>query len=298
MRTKMSFNPTCSRMIHAVVAAVSVLVVSAPAIGQVAQEGMKRKPRAPEAQTVKFTSEDGVHIEADYYAPTVPGNERVPVAILIHMYPADRTSWRPLVPGLLKAGFAVLAYDIRGTGGSMEPAEKKLKQCYIAKDPEHFNDAWKDTRAAKEWLSGQPRCDVSRIALIGASIGSSISLHYASQDKAVKAVVCLSPGLDYLGVDSVDHIKKCSDRAILLISPKSEYKHVKKLLKAAGGAAKGKKFSGTNKQHGTNLLKSDDAKKVKRQITVFLKRAMPAEQVGEEEEMPVKSKKRPRARRA
>jgi dienelactone hydrolase len=211
-----------------------------------------------------------VKIAADYYAPDVKPEERAPVAILIHMYPADRTSWEPLVPKLAAAGFAVLAYDIRGNGGSTEPADKNLAKMYKDQDPALFKDAWKDAEAAKKWLSTRPECDMKRIAMIGASIGCSIALEFGSRDRAVKAIVCLSPGTNYFDVDSVAHIKKCGQRAILLMSPRTEQEAVKKLVRASGGVAQGEEYPGSREQHGTGMLLAPYGDKVKKRIIEFV----------------------------
>jgi pimeloyl-ACP methyl ester carboxylesterase len=179
------------------------------------------------------------------------------------MYPADRKSWAPLAPMLQKAGIATLAYDIRGTGESVKPADKKLPDKYAQRDTAHFNGAWQDTAAAKAWLSKQPECDVERIALIGASIGCSISLDYGGRDTAVKSIICLSPGTSYFGVDSVAAIKKCTHPAILLLSPREEYGEIEKLIEASGGAAKGLKFPGGREHHGTKMLEQSYGERVK-----------------------------------
>lgn len=213
-------------------------------------------PQLPAMQTVRFEAADGVVIEADYYPPAVKDGEKAPVAICIHMYPADRKSWEALAPSLREgdARFAVLAYDIRGHGGSTEPKGKDLAAKYERRDPAHFADAWKDVEAAKKWLAVRKECDTGRIALIGASIGCSISLDYGRRDNDVKAVVCLSPGVKYMGVDSVSHIKRCGHAKVLLVSPEAEYSAVRELVEASGDRAKGVKFPGGRERHGTGML--------------------------------------------
>lgn len=213
-------------------------------------------PPPPAMQTVKFETADGVVIEADYYPPVVKEGEKAPVAICIHMYPADRKSWSPLVPALREgeSRFAVLCYDIRGRGGSVEPKDKNLATKYDGRDPAHFADAWKDVAAAKKWLAKQPGVDTRRVALLGASIGCSISLDYAGRDNDVKAIVCLSPGVKYMGVDSISHIKKCGHAKVLLMSPGGEYSAVRELVAASGDRAKGLKFPGGRDRHGTGLI--------------------------------------------
>jgi len=228
----------------------------------------------PKPQAVHFETTDGVKIEADYYAPEVTPGEKAPVAILIHMYPADRKSWRSLTGPLHEAGFACLAYDIRGKAGSAGPPEKRLREMYEGRDPRLFADAWKDAEAATKWLAGRAECDASRIACIGASIGCSISLEFASREPAVKAVVCLSPGTNYFGVDSIAHIKKCGKRAILLIAPEGEYEAVEKLIQASGGVARAEKHPGGQEHHGTRMFAAAYGPKVKESIVTFVKKAV------------------------
>jgi len=258
-----------SKLVVRAIAFTATFMLVARALAQPAAQPPSRKalrlgaPRV--SRTVTFQTSDGVTIEADYYSPDVVGDAQAPVAILIHMYPADRKSWTSLAAGLRtgKTACAVLAYDIRGHGGSTEPKEKNLKAMYDRRDPALFKDAWKDVEAAKKWLATQPNCDVSRIALIGASIGCSISLDYAGRDPSVKAVVCLSPGTNYIDVNSTDHIKKCGNAAVLLISPEGEYDAVEQLIDASGGKAKGEKHSGGRERHGTNMLAEDYPEHVK-----------------------------------
>lgn len=256
--------------------AIVAIIASSAFAQQVAPPAMQKKPAKPaaaEPQAAQFETTDGVKIVGDYYPPAVKEGEKAPVAVLIHMYPADRSSWKPLAPGLHEAGFAVLAYDIRGHGGSTKPEDKKLKEAYDKRDPKLFADAWKDVEAAKGWLAKQPGCDVKRMALVGASIGCSIALDCAGRDEAVKAVVCLSPGTKYLGVDSIAHIKKCGKRAILLISPEGEYKAVEELIKASESVAKGEKHPGGEKEHGTSMFKAAYGEKVRENIVAFITNA-------------------------
>ena len=79
-----------------------------------------------EPKVVTFATEDGVEIVADYYAPTGPA--AAPVVILLHMYRSDRAAWKPLMPALHEAGFAVLAIDMRGHGDSIKPETQNLRR--------------------------------------------------------------------------------------------------------------------------------------------------------------------------
>jgi dienelactone hydrolase len=229
---------------------------------------------APKAKEVSFTTSDKVKIAADYFAPA-SAKDKAPVAILIHMYPADRSSWALLIAPLHDAGFAVLAYDIRGKAGSADGKDGPLSKSYEAHEAKLFQAAWQDVEAAKKWLATQKECDTSRIVLIGASIGCSISIEYAGREDAVKAIVCLSPGTNYFGVDSVAAIKRVKTKNILLISPEAEQDQVNMLVKATNGLAMGGKFPGNRELHGTNILADSYHRsgQIKQSIVDFISKA-------------------------
>ena len=65
---------------------------------------------APQAERAAFATSDGIEIVGDYFPPD--GRAMAPAVILLHQYNADRSSWKPLVPKLHEAGFAVLAIEV------------------------------------------------------------------------------------------------------------------------------------------------------------------------------------------
>lgn len=207
---------------------------------------------APEARSVTYKSPDGVQIVADYYAPKETGQGRAPIVIMLHQYPSTRSSWRPLAALFHDAGFAVLAPDLRGHGESIQPESMNLAQGKESRSPKHYGAAYQDVLGAYEWLRRRKDVDLSRFAIVGASIGSSVAVDYAARDKSVDVVVCLSPGVDYFGVDSRRHIAEYGDRPILLISPANERSSSETLGKAAKNATV--KIIEDSKLHGTFMF--------------------------------------------
>lgn len=257
---------------------VWMAVVCAPAAAAAAgppvvMGGMSKRPPVDFSdRVVKFSSLDGVALVADYYPVKVPKGERTPVAILIHMYPANRSSWKSFVPKLRDAGIAVLAYDIRGNGDSTKPAARKLAEAYKGKDPAFFQQAWMDVAGARSWIDRQDNLDPNRLVVVGASIGCSIALDYVSRTQTARAVVCLSPGTNYMGVDSLQHIRSCGSIPILLISPEGEYEAVEALAEAGGSRVKTAKYPGGREHHGTGLFEADYGAKVKKKVMKFIKK--------------------------
>ncbi|MBI4578701.1 MAG: alpha/beta fold hydrolase [Planctomycetes bacterium] len=165
-----------------------------------------------------------------------PHQRRGPMVILLHMYGQDRSTWDPLVPVLHRAGFAVLAIDLRGHGESVEPASLKLRQKVEERDPRLFREMVDDVAAAYRWLARRPEADPARFVLAGASVGCSIALEYAVRDRSVDGVVCLTPGADYLGLDSLASARKYSDRKLLLLAAAEERSAAEEIGRLVPGA--------------------------------------------------------------
>ncbi len=228
----------------------------------------------PAAERVTFKTSDGVEVVGDYYAPP-EGKKKAPCAICVHMYPADRTSWTPLVPDLHRLGFAVLAYDIRGAGESLLPENKYLRRMYSDRDTKLFSEAYHDAEAAAKWLGKKKECDADRIVMIGASVGCSISIDYAGRDPHVLGVVCLSPGKDYMGIDSVKQIKKLGSRPVLLVAPEAEKAAPQALAKRYKAATVDIK-PGDADLHGTAMLSADFGPALMKQIAEFAEQSVSA----------------------
>ncbi len=174
-----------------------------------------------EPRRVEFTTSDGVQIVGDFYLPKKPV-EKLPAVILLHMYDSNRRAWDTLAPELQKAGLAVLAIDLRGHGESIQPANLQLETKAKNRDAKLFQNMWKDVEAAYRWLARRPEVDPSRLAIVGASVGCSVALDYAARDKSIDLLVLLSPGVNYLGLDSTADIRKYAYRPILMLSPLDE----------------------------------------------------------------------------
>jgi hypothetical protein len=127
---------------------------------------------------------------------------------------------------------------------------------------------------------------MSRLAIVGASVGCSVALDYARQDRSVDVVVCLSPGEAYLGVDSRQHIREFAQagrRPILLVAAPGERKACEALGEIYSGAAVSITKPGTrDKQrvHGTNMFGQVDG--IEQRVVDFL-----AANIGKPAEHPV-----------
>lgn len=149
-------------------------------------------------EVVRFPGADGFELEASY-AATAPN---APVAICLHQQGSDKESWKPLLPALQQAGFTTLALDQRGHGGSTKQGSETVKVADLPADKlgELLQRGPEDVVAALAWLRSKGNA-AKQVVLFGSSSGCSVALLARARIPEVKALVLLSPGEDYLGVD-------------------------------------------------------------------------------------------------
>lgn len=140
---------------------------------------------------ITLTASDDVTIAATYYPVDQPRGW----VVYSHMMPSDRTSFVPLATRLSRAGYAGIAIDLRGHGQSQGGPDTYLQ----FSDAQHQASV-RDIEAAVNFLV-QQGANASDVVLVGASIGANLSLVYGAQHSS--AVVALSPGLSYHGVDAL-----------------------------------------------------------------------------------------------
>ena len=155
-------------------------------------------------ERVEFKTQDSVSIVSDYYLPAGVSTKGL---LLLHMMPADRTSWQRFAEKMQAAGWHVLAIDLRGHGQSQggPPGASLAKggpNGYKSfSDAEHQASRF-DVEAGVDFLKEALRqgSGESGLYLGGASIGANLALGYLAEHAEAKASFLLSPGLDYRGV--------------------------------------------------------------------------------------------------
>lgn len=153
---------------------------------------------------------DGVSIA--YERHQVAGSAKT--AILVHGLGSDMREWYNFEKALRKDGWSTFAFDIRGHGSSTEWKEGSLDWHEFT--PQAARTAVQDVRSAMETAGGKA------VWLVGSSFGSNLSLSYAAGDPKVKGVVLLTPGINYLGVESEPALRKYSGRPLLIAASKDE----------------------------------------------------------------------------
>jgi pimeloyl-ACP methyl ester carboxylesterase len=137
-----------------------------------------RKQALADSRAVSFESIDGVRLAGRIFGP----EGAIAGVVLAHMKPADQCSWFDFAAQLGDMGYRTLTFDFRGycPGGDAGCSEGN-------KD---ISAVWQDVAGAVGFLRTE---GVRRIGLVGASMGGTASLVYASQSGAdIDALVTLS----------------------------------------------------------------------------------------------------------
>lgn len=178
-------------------------------------------PLSPLEMSVRAA--DGIVLKGILEYPEGAAGRRYPLAVLAHQYPATSDSYAPLIEDLLDLGVAVLAFDLRGHGGSTQGPEGPV----VIDTPEgfglepfgaafmssitklQFHRIDNDILRVAGWGAAQNYVDTARLALVGASIGGSGVLLAAPAITGLRAVLTFgAAGALAFGDDAPDRIRR------------------------------------------------------------------------------------------
>ena len=147
---------------------------------------------------------DGLVLKGALLYPEVEPEGDFPLAVLAHQYPATADSFAPLVEDLLELGVAVLAFDERGHGASVQGADGRplvidtpqgfgmeaFGAAFVSSIGKvGFNRIDDDVLRVASWGASQNFIDPTHIALIGASVGGTAVTLAAPRIPGLKALV-------------------------------------------------------------------------------------------------------------
>jgi dienelactone hydrolase len=211
-----------------------------------------RKAAAPAPggeEQVTFTTGDGIVIAGTLY-PAAAGS---PAVLCLHQWRSERSEFAAFARTLQAAGITALTIDMRGYGGSTRSTGG------TAVEPGRITVA--DIEAAVAFLRKQKSVDAARIALVGASYGSSNAIIYAADHAEIRAVALLSPGLNYHKVLPTEPaVKKYGSRPLLAIAGSEDMRSVEAVARfrdIAGSGITTKLYE--NGGHGVDLFRAHPA---------------------------------------
>ncbi|MEZ5427581.1 MAG: alpha/beta fold hydrolase [Pyrinomonadaceae bacterium] len=203
---------------------------------------------------MKFTSSGNVEIIGTFYESPKADS---PAVLLLHQFGSDRHSFDEFAKRLQKENFGVLAIDGRGFGESTRTTDGKAVG--PARDAETVKGMKTDVANAFDLLAKQKNVDAARMGIVGASYGSSLAIIYAAENKQVKSVALLSPGLNYFGnMPTMPAVKSYGERPLLLVAAEDDPDSADavKKLKEAGASEKYEAKIYPKGGHGTGIFKA------------------------------------------
>ena len=142
-------------------------------------------------EDITLTTSDDLKIAADVYES---GGDKF--AILLHMMPATKESWKPFAHKLRKAGYTSIAIDERGHGGSTQGGALQYENM---SDTQQQNKI-RDIEVAYDHLKKEYAAEDKNIVVIGASIGANLMIRFLAKHPNIPIGIALSPGINYHGV--------------------------------------------------------------------------------------------------
>ena len=204
---------------------------------------------ADSGRGVLITADDGLVLRGKVYGNGAAG------VILTHELNGDQSGWTAFAERLVARGFFVLTFDFRGHGDSPGPREAGIADADLA--------------AAARFLRSPDGLGRSNYFLVGASMGGTAALKVASREQAL-GVVTLSAPISVRGLSARDEIGGV-DAPKLFVAAENDppYTDAAQALYDLSANPKELLFL-PGSDHGTDLLRGDEAAEARRAIIDFL----------------------------
>ncbi|MCL5073698.1 MAG: alpha/beta fold hydrolase [Actinobacteria bacterium] len=211
------------------------------------EETMQSKSPLPQGE-INFKTDDGININGNIF-----GNFNR-LVILSHMYPTDQTSWIKFAKFLNENNISVLTYDFRGYGKS--EGKKDMPNIY------------KDLEAALKFLN---QYDLSKIYLMGASMGGTASILAASESD-VNGVITISAPDEFEGLSAKEAIKNLKCPKLFIASKEDIYAFGSMNFFYDNSDEPKEKLTLDGKSHGTFIFdeEPENGEKIKESVITFL----------------------------
>ncbi|KKR10407.1 MAG: hypothetical protein UT37_C0002G0016 [Parcubacteria group bacterium GW2011_GWA2_39_18] len=193
-------------------------------------------------EKIKLLSEDNLNLVGNYY----PSESDTKGVLLLHIYRRSKEDWKDFAELLNRAGYKVLAMDLRGHGESEGDIQKIFSQ-------DSSLIISKDVGLAVDFLK---KDGAKNIFIIGASIGANAALIYGAK-YGPAGIALLSPGFDYHGINIEVSMKNYSSPIFLVASEDDSYsaQTVKKIYDVSPALKNDKALILYKKAgHGTNMF--------------------------------------------
>jgi pimeloyl-ACP methyl ester carboxylesterase len=219
------------------------------------------------SKEITFQSTDGVKLDGRLFGPD-KGSAGV---VLAHMFPADQSAWYFFADRLGDLGYRVLTFDFRGycPGGDAGCSEGE----------KNIPAIWQDVEGAVAALRSK---GVTRLALVGASMGGTASLIVAAKEgRDIDAVITLSAPPSFEGLDAGPDVLAEVSAAKLFIAGNGDISAAQAVDAFYGQSLQPKRpVILTTDDHGTDILSGNQAGIVSTEMINWLQRYLPVSTQG------------------
>jgi len=187
-------------------------------------------------QNAAWTTKDGVNIVGLYHPAARSGAY---TWVLLHGYGSTKGEWDDFSRKLAQQGSGILIYDARGHGESQSSVSGE-KLDYRMWGKIEGQPAWPnmaiDLASAVQMLGKRYSILEKSIAVGGASLGANVALVYAASHSQVPALILLSPGMEYAGIQSAAPYKSYQGRPVFMAASPSDAYAYSSVQQLAGEA--------------------------------------------------------------
>jgi dienelactone hydrolase len=207
-----------------------------------------------------LTTADKKSIDITYYPAAT---ERAPVVILIPDTRCDRSAFQKLPSQLQKAGFAVVATDLRYKA-LMAGTRNRAEAIRTLQSQDTYAPVTHDVKSVLDYVSQKKDVDSARIAFLGTSYGSRVAIHAGVQYKVAALVLVSLSGDEALPGKPVRQLlEEYNGKPVLFMTTEKDWGNNFKAAqdnKAYVGWGKGKRdlriWPGS--AHGTDIVEDQD----------------------------------------
>ncbi|UCE03224.1 MAG: alpha/beta fold hydrolase [Candidatus Latescibacterota bacterium] len=171
----------------------------------------------PQPEVFELVTADSVRIAAFWYARS--NDETAPVALLLHNPGSRHEHWNSLITPLYRAGFQILAPDLRGHGQSKELAPDVYAEMR-RRNRQPYLDMIHDVEAAIAWLTQKQEVPPERIAVVGGEHCANLTIQAFSRNPDLGAGIAMSPAKNYFNAPLLEWAEGYGNRPLYIIIPK------------------------------------------------------------------------------
>ncbi len=216
-------------------ALLGMMPCAAPAKADDAQKPDDNAPPAP--VDIQLQTADGLQMAATYYGSKA-GKEAVPI-IMLHAWKGSRADFAGLALAMQARGCAVICPDLRGHGKSTQIKRggdyANIDQASLRKgDFEAM--VMQDLESVKSYLmerNNAGELNIEKLCVVGNEMGATVAIKWAQYDwhwpqlpnakqgQDVKALVLISPQMNFHGISIADSLSQTlleSQLSILIVA--------------------------------------------------------------------------------